>query len=216
MPFDYWGRKYTEKSAGGSGVPKIFTDEDRDKLKIYLLEIGFELLREGGVKAVNIDELARRCYIAKGTFYNLFEDKSQYLYEMSLHERAIVKSALKERQNEDGLLTANAFLGYLRWMYQENRNIFAYMTEKEQQYYLAKWPAEYIENQANDEDTMNMLCHMMAHPRADADWKLACNLMKMLASSIALKDVFIEEAFPDTVDYVIKQIVGILCEEEPL
>ena len=57
-------------------MPKIFTDENRDELRIKLLDKGFKMLKKGGLSAVNIDKLTEDTYIAKGTFYNLFENKS--------------------------------------------------------------------------------------------------------------------------------------------
>ncbi|MCR4850396.1 MAG: TetR/AcrR family transcriptional regulator, partial [Lachnospiraceae bacterium] len=63
-------------------MPKIFTDENRDEIRLKLLNKGFKLLKSGGLSAVNIDKLTEEAYIAKGTFYNLFENKSEFMYHM--------------------------------------------------------------------------------------------------------------------------------------
>ena len=72
-------------------MPKIFTDENRDELRIKLLDKGFKMLKKGGLSAVNIDRLTEGTYIAKGTFYNLFTNKSEFMYHMMIHERTRAK-----------------------------------------------------------------------------------------------------------------------------
>ena len=60
-------------------MPRIFTAENRDELRIKLLDKGFTMLKKGGLSAVNIDKLTEEAYIAKGTFYNLFTNKSEFI-----------------------------------------------------------------------------------------------------------------------------------------
>ena len=68
-------------------MPKIFSDENRASLRIRLLEEGFAMLKNGGLSSVNIDKLTLDAFIAKGTFYNLFDTKS----EMSLYRKIYFK-----------------------------------------------------------------------------------------------------------------------------
>ena len=63
-------------------MPRIFTAENRDELRIKLLDKGFTMLKKGGLSAVNIDKLTEEAYIAKGTFYNLFTNKSKFLFNI--------------------------------------------------------------------------------------------------------------------------------------
>lgn len=42
-------------------------------------------------------------------------------------------------------------------------------------------------------------------------WKLACNYMKLIAVSLATKEVFIKENYKAMVDSLINQIVNMLC-----
>ncbi len=40
-----------------SDMPKIFTEENRDEIRLKLLDKGFKMLKKGGLSAVNIDKL---------------------------------------------------------------------------------------------------------------------------------------------------------------
>ena len=43
-------------------MPKIFTDENRDEIRLKLLDKGFKMLKKGGLSAVNIDKLTEETY----------------------------------------------------------------------------------------------------------------------------------------------------------
>ena len=192
-------------------MPKIFTDEDRDKIKINLLDKGFKMLKKNGLSGVNIDTLTSDTYIAKGTFYNLFENKSEFIYHMMIHERTCSKEKLLSYLNSSGKLKRDSLRDYLKWLSAENPNVFAFLTDAEKKRLISSWSDKYIEDENNDSKTMHMLISLLESPRKNPDWKLACNYMKLLAVSLASKKVFIKENYFAMIDSLIEQIVNILC-----
>ncbi len=139
-------------------MPKIFTDENRDEIRKKLLDKGFKMLKKGGLSAVNIDKLTEETYIAKGTFYNLFENKSEFMYHMMIHERNRAKEKLLSYLNDSGKLTKDSLRDYLKWLSAENPNVFAFLTDAEKKRLIASWSDKYIEDKSNDSKTMHMLC----------------------------------------------------------
>ena len=192
-------------------MPKIFTDESRDELRIKLLDKGFKMLKKGGLSAVNIDKLTEDTYIAKGTFYNLFENKSEFMYHMMIHERNRAKEKLLFYLNNSGKLTRDSLRDYLKWLSAENPNVFAFLTDAEKKRLVSSWSDKYIEDEDNDSKTMHMLISLLESPAVDPDWKLACNYMKLIAVSLATKDVFIKDNYTAMIDSLIGQIVEMLC-----
>lgn len=63
-----------------------FSEEEKATLRIQMIQQGFRALKEGGISAVNIDEITGKCYVAKGTFYNLFESKTEFLYQVMIYQ----------------------------------------------------------------------------------------------------------------------------------
>ena len=49
-------------------MPKIFSDENRDALRVKLLDNVFEMLKRVGLSSVNIDVLTANAYIAKAWY----------------------------------------------------------------------------------------------------------------------------------------------------
>ncbi|MCR5598047.1 MAG: TetR/AcrR family transcriptional regulator [Lachnospiraceae bacterium] len=193
-------------------MPKIFTDENRDEIRLKLLNKGFKMLKKGGLSAVNIDKLTEDTYIAKGTFYNLFETKSEFMYHMMIHERTRAKEKLFSYLNDSGKLTRDSLRGYLTWLSAENPNVFAFLTDAEKKRLVSSWSDKYIEDEDNDNDTMHMLISLLESPAEDPDWMLACNYMKLIAVSLATKNVFIKENFQNMIDSLITYITEILCD----
>lgn len=191
-------------------MPKIFSQDDKEKLRTMLIETGFEILRTSGLDGVNVDELCRKCYIAKGTFYNFFETKAEYIYRMMIFERERSKRELSSRLNENGRLTGSALRSYLIWLRDENPNVFSYLTDREQKLLISKWKPEYLENRQNDEQTMQAIISLLESPAPHPDWKNACNLMKMLAVALTMPEVFIADAFESTTEILIEKIVDCL------
>jgi AcrR family transcriptional regulator len=192
-------------------MPKIFTDENRDEIRKKLLDKGFKMLKKGGLSAVNIDKLTEETYIAKGTFYNLFENKSEFMYHMMIHERNRAKEKLLSYLNDSGKLTKDSLRDYLKWLSAENPNVFAFLTDAEKKRLIASWSDKYIEDKSNDSKTMHMLISLLESPATEPDWKLACNYMKLIAVSLATEKVFIKENYNAMIDSLIEHIVDILC-----
>ena len=196
---------------GRQNMPKIFTEENRTILRLQLLDKGFMMLKQNGLSGVNIDKLTEETYIAKGTFYNLFDSKSEFMYHMMIHERTRSKDKLISYLNDTGKLTRDSLHDYLKWLSAENPNVFAFLTDAEKKRLISSWSDQYIEDENNDRKTMHMLISLLESPAAAPDWELACNYMKLIAVSLATRKIFIKENFDVMVDSLISQIVMILC-----
>ena len=193
-------------------MPKVFSEENREEIREHLITEGFSMLRDRGLNGVNINKLCERCYIAKGTFYHFFETKYEFMYHMMIYERLRSKKELSRHLNNEGRLSNEAFRKYLIWLRDENPNVFSYLTEAEKKRIMAKWPPEYLESEENDEQTMLGIIAILESPKREPDWKNACNLMKMLAISLTMPEIFIRESFENTTEILIDNIIYCLAE----
>ena len=193
-------------------MPKIFTEENKDYLRLKLLDEGFIMLKEGGLSSVNIDKLTKKTFIAKGTFYNLFENKSEFMYHMMIHERNRSKDKLNSYLNTNGKLTKDSLRDYLLWLSSENPNVFAYLADAEKKRLVSSWDDNYIEDEGNDSQTMHAIISLIDKPAKNPDWKLACNYMKLIAISLTTKKVFIEENYDNMIASLVESILTILCK----
>ena len=131
---------------------------------------GFRMLKESGLAGVNIDKLTDKTFIAKGTFYNFFENKSEYMYHMMIHERNRSKEKLISYLNNKGKLTKDSLKAYLLWLSSENPNVFAYLTDAEKKRLVVSWSDRYIEDEENDSKTMHTLISLLDKPHLRSLW----------------------------------------------
>lgn len=61
---------------------------------------------------------------------------------------------------------------------------------------------------------MRMLIEMLEAPKEKPDWKCACNLMKMAAASLTVREMFIEDAFDDTIHCLFRNVILCITDQQ--
>ena len=95
-------------------MPAIFSEQQKEKLREQLLITGFELLKQFGYRKMTIDDITKKCAIAKGTFLPLFKSKEDFVYELMIYERDKEKQALLDALDSEGHLSQSAFKNYVQ------------------------------------------------------------------------------------------------------
>ena len=190
-----------------------FTDEDKEKLRIEMIQLGFKTLKTGGIRGVNIDEITKKCFVAKGSFYNLFESKTEFLYQVMIYKRQESKDKIKEYLNKDGKLSRKGLMSYFHWLADENPNIFSYLDGQHTRWLISKWPPEYLENEEYDEQTARRIISLLSNPRKNPDWKLFCNYLKLLALTLNSRELLITEATDTLIDNLIEDACDCVCAD---
>lgn len=88
------------------------------------------------------------------------------------------------------------------------------MTDAEKERLIQEWQPDYLENQANDERTMKMLIGLLEAPKEKPDWKTACNLMKMAAAAQTVPEMFIADAFENSICCLLINVISYLTDQE--
>jgi AcrR family transcriptional regulator len=190
-----------------------FTDEDKEQLRTEMIQLGFKMLKTGGIRNVNIDEITKQCFVAKGSFYTLFESKAEFLYQIMTYKRRESKEKILEYLSEDGFLKRDGLKAYFHWLANENPNIFSYLDGQHTRWLISKWPQEYLENEENDEQTARRIISLLSAPRKDPDWKLFCNYLKLLALTLNSNELLIAEATGRLIDNLIEDACDCICRQ---
>ena len=189
-----------------------FTDEDKDALRLKMLQLGFRMLKSGGIRSVNIDEITRECFVAKGSFYTLFESKTEFLYQVMIYKRQESKDKMLDYLDSHGKLSWDGLYAYLHWLADENPNIFSYLDGQHTRWLVSKWPPEYLENEENDEQTARRIISCLASPKENTNWQLFCNYLKIIALTLNSTEYLIADATETLIDNLIIDACGCICE----
>lgn len=161
-------------------MPQIFDEEGREKVRLQLLEHGFDLIKMYGLKKTSISDITERAGIATGTFYNFFKTKEEFVYQIVVYKRMQSKAMLVELTKK-GKIGRKAFRQYLLSLYTSDNNIFEFLSESEISQLKARWPKEYWISSSNDQATVSHILEMVKNPNPNCDWKVLGNMFKAMA-----------------------------------
>ena len=187
-------------------MPQIFDEAGREKVRVLLLESGFELIKTYGLKKTSISDITKRAGIATGTFYNFFKTKEEFVYQIVLHKRNKSKELLAGSAQK-GKLDKKAFKEYLTTLFISDSNIFAYLSESEIAQLKARWPEEYWKDAGNEELTIRNMLGMLKSPRKNIDWKIVANMFKSMALIGHGREQMYADSYPDTIEIFVDGIV---------
>ena len=77
--------------------PRVFTEEEREKLRESMLDQAIPLLEEYGMKHMSVDKITKKVGIGKSTFYNFFSSKEEYVSYALEHNRKKVFEELDKK-----------------------------------------------------------------------------------------------------------------------
>ncbi|MCI6919385.1 MAG: TetR/AcrR family transcriptional regulator [Lachnospiraceae bacterium] len=90
-------------------MAKAFSEEEKEQIKIRIMETALDLFHDKGTKSLSIQELTKRVGIAQGSFYSFWKDKDALVLDV-MHFRAQQKLNLLEQRFPDSLPDPVGFL----------------------------------------------------------------------------------------------------------
>lgn len=187
-------------------MPQIFDKIGREKVREQLLETGFQLIKQYGLKKTSVADIAKKAGISTGTFYNFFSSKEEFVYQLVLFKRSIVKDCFQEMITR-GKADKEAFRQFLRKIYLTDNDVFEYLSEGEIEMLKARWPEEYWKNQGNDSVTSQWLLSNLEGVRPDCDWRVFANLNKSISLIRHGRQRLHQDVYKETLDVLIDAII---------
>lgn len=96
-------------------MAKAFSEEEKEQIKIRIMETALDLFHDKGTKSLSIQELTKRVGIAQGSFYSFWKDKDALVLDV-MHFRAQQKLDLLEQRFPDSLPDPVGFLTEIIYM----------------------------------------------------------------------------------------------------
>lgn len=195
-------------------MPAIFNDKNRDIVRGKMLQTGFELLKKYGVKRMTVSEIAKSCGLAKGTFYTFFSSKEEFIYQIIVYRRNMVKQKYTDMIEQYGQIGREQLNEFFHYIWENDLSIYKYMSEQDMSYLAMTWPKEYSFDPSVDEVTTKWLMSHMSHLRKGINWKVLANFMKTLACMDMSKELLHKDALPETRQMMCEGLLDYLFEIE--
>ena len=187
--------------------PIIFKNEGRERAKNTMYENGYKLIKKHGIKKTLVEDITKVTGIAKGTFYNFFESKEMFIYEIIMYKRSCIKSRLNQIILEKGRLDRESLKSFIIDLTFGDNNIYNYLNNEDIAALELKVPSS-TSSKAFDQDIALMILNSIeVQDRNNCDYKIIANYIKILSLALSNKNKLNEEVLQPTIDLIINSVL---------
>lgn len=183
-------------------MPKIFSEEDRENIRLHLLENGRSMLEKKSYNSISVADLAGESGIAKGTFYNFFPSKEAFFYEVMLLIRDENRKEILQFANNP---SKEALVEMLYKRYTKTKTVYDYFEPEELKIIFRKLPGK---AQDADENSVELAKNLITACGIDESVQagVIVNLMNVAANAAANKEFLVAEYYEETIMVIAKAI----------
>lgn len=193
---------------------RVFTSEQRDELRMVMLEAGFPLIKEYGVTHTTISKITDKAGIAKGTFYHFWKNKEEYLADLICYHR----QKMLPRLIDEDVLEGKRKLGreevrlFFRYLVDKEKSIYAHMTLEDESSLMQK-TTDFVPDEEKEGSIVSKLLCMLDGVKPDVDMLLLANMTKILVLTAEARDELHDSAYERTIDTIIEGILDLIFEK---
>jgi AcrR family transcriptional regulator len=196
-------------------MPKrIFTGNEKEQLRLTMLEAGFPLIKEYGMTHTTISKITETADIAKGTFYHFWKNKEEYIADLIMYRRMIMIPQLIDKDVMEGRrkLGREDARNYFKALIDEEISIYPHMTLEDEGQLIHKTEAFIPDAEKEGAITAGLLQHLDG-VREDVDLLLVANLSKILVITSQAREELHEAVYEKTIDTIIESILDQIFKE---
>lgn len=186
-------------------MPKIFTDQDKEVIRLKLLEAGRNALETRSCRGISLDDITASVGIAKGTFYNFFPSKEQFFYAVMQQIKEDNRVELRELVQTSPLSKADVER-CLYHRYTHTKTVYDYFSTEDMRRILRKLPEG---DSANDSvEFAELLCGQIAGLSNSARPDVIVNLCNVLALTASHRAMFEPDAYDETIHVLCRALTN--------
>lgn len=195
-------------------MPKIFSENDKTKIRNAMFEYGFELLKKEGMIHMSVEKITSGCGIGKSTFYNFFNSKEDFILQLIEHKREAVLNSVSKMPGGRDRFTVQEGKELFKGIVNSSDSIYQYLKLEDLLHLQEK--QNYLSSPDLIEETslLKELFSKIEQIRKDPDYPLIANLLKIITLTMEERKMLHEEAFDQTVDALYEALFHQIFEEK--
>ena len=196
-------------------MPPIFTMEQRDALKVRLLEIGTELIASSGIKKMSISKVTAKAGIAKGTFYNFFESKDRFVIEIIHYGKEEIYQCINKLVEENGFLDKQGLQILLsKFSLSGKNNVLSIFSKEDMLWLRENCKEEYILDSIKEDMIMKQLFAHVKGLNPRINFHVVANYMKTISLLNEHKSEMHQDALDETQQLMVQAMFDYMFREE--
>lgn len=183
-------------------MPANFTEKQRQEISDKLLDIGYDLIREMGLRKMKVSVIAERAGIATGTFYHFFRSKEAYIEALISEQDRRMQQELLPVLQTTGKLTLEQAMHWFRESFRTQNNILMELTLDDWVWLKSHRSKDGLFSPVHDEQEAKRYLSYVDGVRPDLDIRVIINFFKTIYSMAENRDTFIAEVFETNIDLI--------------
>ena len=195
--------------------PRVFTEEEREELRISMLEQAIPLLEEYGLVHMSVDKITKKVGIGKSTFYNFFSSKEEYVsYALEYNRMKTLDELDKKFPPGKKMKPAEVFQMWFTTLLSSNSIYKKFSAEDERALYEADKARGKEVSLARETYVAKRLMIHMEGVRADLDVALLANYLKLIVLAYENSYMFHDSAMERMQDELKIRLIDLIFEED--
>lgn len=192
-------------------MPKIFSEQEREIIRMKLLNAGIEELENKSYRNIAVDSLAAKVGIAKGTFYNFFPSKEAYFYAVMQFVKDKNRNELKELLFGEKV-QKDEIAACLYHRYTKIKTVYDYFSPEEMKIIVRKLPNG---DEADDSvEFAEWICGKLSVSEKEKKAKIIVNMCNIMAMAASNRDMLEPCAYEETILIFCNTIADYIFKEE--
>ena len=183
-------------------MPANFTEEQRAAIREKLFSVGYDLIREVGLRKMKVALIAERADIATGTFYHFFPSKEDYVSALIEAQGRASQERLFALASAEGKIPLEQAVQCLRASFRPEQNILMELTLDDWVWLKSHRTKDGLFSTAHDGAEAERWLACIDGIRPDVDVRVLINFFKTIYSMAQNRDTFIPDVFETNVDLI--------------
>lgn len=195
-------------------MPANFTEEERERIRCDLIEAGFQMSRDCGLKGMTVSRLAEHCHIAKGTFYHFFPSKEEFVLALFAESNRRAMEELTALMGGRDRLPVEEMMAWYRGLFTFERNFMMWFTTEDYVWLKGHLRSFGLFDIGQDKETARQLLQLVDGLRPDYDIGVVVNFIKSIYGMTENRDSFCRESIEMNIDLIFQTIYQYIKEKE--
>lgn len=183
-------------------MPANFTEGERQEIQERLIALGYDLIREMGLKKMKVSVIAARANIATGTFYHFFASKEAYVKALIDAQDEKSQAELTSMLQNGKKLTLEQAIEWFRDSFRPENNILMELTFDDWVWLKSHRTEDGIFSAMHDEQETKRYLSYVDGIRPDLDVRIIINFFKTIYSMAENRETFIADVFETNIDLI--------------
>jgi len=189
-----------------------FTEKERVEIRQRLIDSGYELSTEIGLKKMTVAMIAKNTGVAVGTFYNFYASKEEFVIAMIRETEKGFEEKMKSNFSKDGTITLKKFLDVFRDNFKPENNVLLRMKLDDWVWLKSHINDSAYLNKTNDLEKYEFMFTRIKGLRRDIEPGVVVNFIKSIYTLYQNRDTLFEESLQTNVDLIFDSIYRYLKE----